>query len=142
MANSVQRSYALEWEARIDHPCVPARTLSQAVTPLFSLFVSIVVFMILPPNLLLPSSCAALPLPLPLPLLPLDTTQTLLGMTIGVPKMMIFLSASKAMKDFDPAGATSPPKWSAQSPRSALVGLNFSTYNGGLHHNLHLGLLP
>ena len=24
LANSVQRSYALEWEARIDHPCVPA----------------------------------------------------------------------------------------------------------------------
>ena len=35
LANSVQRSYALEWEARIDHPCVPARTLSQAVTPFF-----------------------------------------------------------------------------------------------------------
>ena len=24
LANSVQQSYALEWEARIDHPCVPA----------------------------------------------------------------------------------------------------------------------
>ena len=35
LANSVQRSYALEGEARIDHPCVPARTFLQAVTPLF-----------------------------------------------------------------------------------------------------------
>ena len=31
LANSVQRSYALEWEARIDHPCVPAKTFAQAV---------------------------------------------------------------------------------------------------------------
>ena len=85
---------------------------------------------------------AALPLPLPLLLLPPDTTQILLGMTIGVPKTMIFLSASKATKDFDPVGATSLPKWSARSPRSALVGLNFSNYNSGLHHNLHRGLVP
>ena len=56
--------------------------------------------------------------------------------------MMTFFSASNATKDFDPVGATSLPKWSAESPRSALVGLNFSNYNGGLHHNLHLGLLP
>ena len=56
--------------------------------------------------------------------------------------MMTFFSASNAMQDFDPVGATSLPKWSAQSPRSVLVGLNFLNYNGGLHHNLHLGRLP
>ena len=79
---------------------------------------------------------------LPLPLHPPDTTQTLLGMTIGAPKMMTFFSASNATNDFDPAGATSPQKCSAQSPRSALVGLNFSNYNGWLqHHDFHLGLL-
>ena len=27
LANSVQRSYALEWDARTDHPCVPAVVL-------------------------------------------------------------------------------------------------------------------
>ena len=85
---------------------------------------------------------AALLLPLPLLLHPLDTAQPLLGMMIGAPKMMTFFSASHAMKDFDPVGATSLPKWSAPSPRSALVGLSFSNYNGGLHPNLHLGLLP
>ena len=80
-------------------------------------------------------------LPLPLSLPPLATTQTLLGMMIGAPKMMISFLASNAMNDFDPAGATSPPKCSGQSPRSALVGLNFSNYNERLHHDLHLRLL-
>ena len=96
----------------------------------------------LPPTAPFPLGLANAALPLLLPLHPLDTTQTLLGMTIGAPKTMTFFSASNATKDFDPAVATSPQKWSAQSPRSALVGLNFSNYNGGLHHNLHLGLLP
>ena len=38
----MQRSYALEWEARIDHPCVPATfgTVEHAVQ--FALFVSMV----------------------------------------------------------------------------------------------------
>ena len=54
---------------------------------------------------------------------------------------MISFSASNAMNDFDPVGATSPQKCS-ESPRSALVGLNFLSYNGWLHHDLHLRLLP
>ena len=40
LANSVQRSYALEWEARIDHPCVPARNFSTSCDSTSPLFVS------------------------------------------------------------------------------------------------------
>ena len=80
-----------------------------------------------PPRLLLPFS-----------LHPLAPTQTHLGKTIGAPKMMTSSSASNAMNDFDPVGATSPRRCSAQNPKSALVGLNFLNYNGWLHPDLHL----
>ena len=89
-----------------------------------------------------PANAAHLPL-LPLPLLPfflhpLAPTQTPLGKTIGAQKMTTSFSASNAMNDFDPVGATSPRKCSAQNPKSALVGLNFLNYNGWLHPDLHL----
>ena len=82
-----------------------------------------------------PANAAPFP-PLPPPLPPLSTTQTLLGTTIGAPKTMISFSASNATNDFDLAGATSPPKCSAQSLRSALGGPNFLNYNDWLHHDL------
>ena len=91
---------------------------------------------------LVPANAAHLPPPprlrLPFSLHPLAPTQTHLGKTIGAPKMMTSSSASTAMNDFDPVGATSPRRCSAQNPKSALVGLNFLNYNGWLHPDLHL----
>ena len=60
---------------------------------------------------------------------PLAPSLTPLGMMIGAPKMMTFFSASNAMNDFDPVGATSPAKCSAPNLRFALVGLNFLNYS-------------
>ena len=89
-----------------------------------------------------PANAAHLPPPprllLPFSLHPLPPAQTHLGKTIGAPKMMTSSSASNAMNDFDPVGATLPRRCSAQNPKSALVGLNFLNYNGWLHPDLHL----
>ena len=95
-----------------------------------------------PPSLPSPQTPLTFP-PLPSPLLPffltpLAPTQTPLGKTIGAPKMTTSSSASNAMNDFDPVGATSPRKCSAQNPKSVLVGLNFLNYNGWLHPDIHL----
>ena len=58
LANSVQRSYALEWEARIDHPCVPARTFYKLSNPHGLIHGGST---ILPPNLSPPQTCSRFP---------------------------------------------------------------------------------
>ena len=51
--------------------------------------------------------------------------------------MTTYFSASNAMNDYDPVGATSPRKCSAQNLKFVLVGLNFLNYNGWLHPDIH-----
>ena len=89
-----------------------------------------------------PANAAHLP-PLPPPPLPfflplLAPTQTPLGKTIGAPRMTTYFSASNAMNAYDPVGATSRRKCSAQNLKSVLVGLNFLNYNGWLHPDYRL----